>query len=145
MEIVGFSPCPGAGHLDMIMAQGKSDGVVAPLPCQLNGVALQILKERWIMKREDIVRLLRERKKELVESYQIVSLSIFGSVVRGEATPGGKVNILVKFARPTGLSEFLDLKKHLEALLGCRVSLGKPGWLKPQFKTLVLQEAFRVF
>jgi uncharacterized protein len=97
------------------------------------------------MKREEIVRLLREQKRELVESYQIVSLSIFGSVVRGKVRPGGKVNILVKFARPTGLLQFLDLKKQLEALLGCSVALGKPGWLKPQFKAVVLQEAFRVF
>lgn len=97
------------------------------------------------MKREEVVHLLYERQKELVERYHIVSLSIFGSVTRGEAHPNGKVNILVKFARPTGLLQFIDLKKHLEALLGCKVALGKPGWLKPQIKSWVLQEATRVF
>jgi predicted nucleotidyltransferase len=97
------------------------------------------------MKRDEVVRLLHEQQKELVESYQIVSLFLFGSVARGEARPGGKVNILVKFARPTGLLQFLDLKKRLEALLGCRVALGKPGWLKPQVKTWVWREAIRVF
>lgn len=97
------------------------------------------------MKREEVVRLLHERQKELVERYHIVSLSIFGSVVRGKARPNGKVNILVKFARPTGLLQFIDLKKQLETLLGCKVALGKPGWLKPQVKSWVLQEAVRVF
>ena len=97
------------------------------------------------MKRDEVVRLLHERQKELVESYHIVSLSIFGSIVRGKTRPKGKVNILVKFARPTGLFQFLDLKKHLETLLGCKVNLGKPGWLKPQVKAGVLREAIRVF
>ena len=97
------------------------------------------------MKREEVVRLLQAQKKELVERYHIVSLSLFGSVVRGKARPGGKVAILVKFARPTGLFQFIDLKKHLETLLGCKVALGKPGWLKPQVKSWVLQEAVRVF
>ena len=97
------------------------------------------------MKREEVIRLLHERQKELVERYHIVSLSIFGSVVRGETHPGGKVSILVKLARPTGLLQFIDLKKHLETLLGCKVALGKPGWLKPQFRTWVLREAVRVF
>ena len=97
------------------------------------------------MKRDEIVRILHEQQKELVERYHIVSLSIFGSVVRGKARPDGKVNILVKFARPTGLLQFIDLKKQLETLLGCKVALGKPGWLKPQLKAVVLQEAVRVF
>lgn len=97
------------------------------------------------MKREEVVRLLQERQKELVDRYQIVSLSIFGSVARGKVRPDGKVNILVKFARPTGLLQFIDLKKQLETLLGCKVALGKPGWLKPQIKSWVLQEAIRVF
>ncbi len=97
------------------------------------------------MKRDEIVGLLHARQKELVERYQIVSLSIFGSALRGEARSTGKVNILVKFAQPTGLFQFLDLKKHLESLLGCKVNLGKPGWLKPQVKAMVLQEAIRVF
>jgi|APIni6443716594_1056825.scaffolds.fasta_scaffold2050367_1 uncharacterized protein len=97
------------------------------------------------MKREEVVRLLHERQKELVERYHIVSLSIFGSVVRGGTRPGGKVTILVKLARPTGLLQFIDLKKQLETLLGCKVSLGKSGWLKPQLKAVVLQEAVRVF
>ena len=92
------------------------------------------------MKYDEAVRLLHEQKKELVERYQIVSLSLFGSVVRENARPGKKINVLVKFARPTGLYQFLDLKKRLETLLGCKVELGKPGWLKPHLKTRVLQE-----
>ena len=97
------------------------------------------------MKRDDVVRILREQQKELVESYQITYLSLFGSVTRGEARPAEGVGILVKFARPTGLFQFLDLKKRLEALLGCKVDIGKPHSIRPHLKARVLQEAIRVF
>jgi predicted nucleotidyltransferase len=96
------------------------------------------------MKREDVIRILREQQQELVEQYQITSLSLFGTITRREVSNGSKIGILVKFARPTLFTQFLDLKKRLEALLGCAVELGKPQALRPEFRTLVLQEAIRV-
>jgi uncharacterized protein len=96
------------------------------------------------MKREEVIRILREQQKDLVECYQIAYLSLFGAVARGETPTDNKIGILVKFARPTRFNQFLDLKKHLEALLGCTVEIGKPQALRPEFRTLVLQEAIRV-
>jgi len=97
------------------------------------------------MSREEVVRILREQQKELVERYNIVYLSLFGSFARDEARPDSNVDILVKFARPTDLSKFLELKKRLELVLGCSVVIGKPGSLRPHLKVRVLQEAVRVF
>lgn len=97
------------------------------------------------MKRDEVVRILREQQKELVERYHIAYLSLFGSVARNEARSDGGVGILVKFAQPTGMSLFIELKKRLEALLGCKVDIGKPHSLRPHVKTRILQEAIRVF
>ena len=97
------------------------------------------------MKREEAVRILRKQQKDLVERYHIAYLSLFGPVARDETRTDGGVGILVKFAQPTGLFQFVDLKRSLEALLGCKVDLGKPHSLKPQFKARILQEAVRVF
>ncbi len=97
------------------------------------------------MKRDDVVRILREQQKELVERYHIAYLSLFGPVIKDGMRLKSGVGILVKFARPTGLFEFINLKKQLEVLLGCKVELGKPQSLRPQFRTLILQEAIRVF
>ena len=97
------------------------------------------------MKRNEVLRILHEQQKELVDRYHIVYLSLFGSVVRDEARSDNKVGILVKFARPTDFLQFNDLKKRLEALLGCKVDIGKPRSLKPQVRARVLQEAIRVF
>ena len=97
------------------------------------------------MKRDEAIRILHDRKKELVEQYHVISLSLFGSVARDEARPDSDVNLLVKFAQPTRLFQFIDLKKRLEALLGCKVDMGKPHSLRPQVKDKVLREAIRVF
>ena len=97
------------------------------------------------MKRDEVVRKLREQQKELVERYNIAYLSLFGSVTRDEARPENGVGILVKFAKPTGLFQFMDLKRSLEALLGCKVDIGKPHSLRPAVKARILQEAIRVF
>ena len=96
------------------------------------------------MKREEVIRILHEQQKELVERYQVAYLSLFGAVARGEASHDNKVGILVKFARPTRFLQFLELKKHLENLLGCKVEMGNPRSLLPEFKTMILQEAIRV-
>lgn len=96
------------------------------------------------MKREEVIRILHEQQQELVETYQIAYLSIFGAIVRGESGSNKKIGVLVKFSRPTRFLKVFDLKKHLEALLGCPVELGKPQALRPEFRALVLQEAVRV-
>jgi len=97
------------------------------------------------MKCDEVVRLLHVQQKDLVEKYHIVSLFLFGSIVREGPKPNSPVKILVKFARPMAFFQFLDLKRHLETLLGCKVDMGKPDWLKPQFKNGVFKEAIRVF
>ena len=97
------------------------------------------------MKREEVLRILHAQQKELIDRYQVAYLSIFGAVVRGESGAHKKIGILVKFSRPTRFLQFLDLKKHLETLLGCEVEIGKPEALLPKFRTLILQEAVRVF
>lgn len=97
------------------------------------------------MKREEVMRILREQQKELVESYHITYLSLFGSVARNESRLDEGVGILVKFAQPTGLFKFIDLKRRLEAMLGCKVDMGKPQSIRPHLKASILQEAIRVF
>lgn len=97
------------------------------------------------MKREEVLQILHAQQKELIDRYQLAYLSIFGAVVRGEGGPHQKLGVLVKFTRPTRFLQFLDLKKHLEAILGCEIEIGKPESLLPKFRRLVLQEAVRVF
>jgi len=96
------------------------------------------------MKRNDVMRILQEKRQELVDRYNISTLSVFGSVARDEARQDSDVDILVEFSRPVGLFQFIELQQRLEALLGSKVDLGTPRSLKPRIKEQVLQEAIRV-
>jgi len=70
----------------------------------------------------EIRRILKEHKDLLRERFGVKRLAIFGSYARGKATPVSDVDILVDLKRPIGW-EVVDLRDHLEALLGIPVQL----------------------
>ncbi|MEJ2706392.1 MAG: nucleotidyltransferase family protein [Anaerolineales bacterium] len=96
------------------------------------------------MKRSQVLQILLQQRKELTERYHVASLFLFGSVARDEASPDSDIDILVEFSQPVGLFHFIELKQHLEELLGCEVDLGTPRSLKPYLKEQILKEAVRV-
>ena len=97
-----------------------------------------------IMKRDDVLRILKEHRSEFIDQYQVKSLSLFGSMARNDAHEGSDVDLLVEFNRPVGLFQFIGLQQRLESLLGGKVDLGTPRSLKPRIRDEVLQEAIRV-
>jgi len=95
------------------------------------------------MRLDKALQILTAHRHEL-DTFGVKSLAIFGSVARNEARPDSDVDILVEFARPVGLFEFVDLKDYLERLLECQVDLGTPASLKPRLHKQVLEEAIYV-
>ena len=96
------------------------------------------------MKKSEVIRILKEQRKELEEHFNVASLSLFGSVARDEASADSDVDLLVEFSKPVGLFQFIELQQRLEELLDSKVDLGTPRSLKPRIKDQVLQEATRV-
>ncbi|MBI5528391.1 MAG: nucleotidyltransferase family protein [Deltaproteobacteria bacterium] len=92
------------------------------------------------MGKNDILRTIDEHKGELA-SRGVKSLSIFGSYARGEERPESDVDILVEFAVPVGLFEFIRLKRYLERILGVEVDLVTRDALKTGIKERVIREA----
>jgi predicted nucleotidyltransferase len=74
----------------------------------------------------------------------VEELYVFGSVARGEASPGSDVDLLVSFAAPPGFEGYWRVKEFLENLLGRPVDLVMKGALKPWAAPEVLREAVRV-
>ncbi len=74
------------------------------------------------MNRDELIRLIAKHQKEL-DDFGVKSLSVFGSVARGEAGPESDVDLLVEFKRPIGLFEFIDLREFLEKELQRPVDL----------------------
>ena len=91
------------------------------------------------MEQNEITRILASHRKEL-EALSVRSLSLFGSVVRGEATSDSDVDILVEFSKPVGLFGFIRLKHRLEEILGRSVDLVTRAALKPQLRNRILEE-----
>jgi predicted nucleotidyltransferase len=83
------------------------------------------------MKREQVLRILKEKNLQLAKQYGVKSLALFGSVARDEATSSSDVDLLVEFNRPVGYFGLFALQDYLEKLLDCPVDLGTPDSLNP--------------
>ena len=92
------------------------------------------------MRRDEILAVLREHQPEL-DTLGVSSLALFGSVARGEAGPESDIDILVEFARPVGLFEFVRLQMRLEALLGRQVDLVTLDAVRQTMRDRILGEA----
>jgi uncharacterized protein len=91
---------------------------------------------------QDVVKRLQESRSGW-ERFGVAGLFLFGSVARGEAREDSDIDLLVDFARPVGLFEFVGLQAYLASILGRRVDLVTRAALKPQMRERVLTEAVR--
>ena len=73
---------------------------------------------------------LRAELPTLRERYAVERLGICGSFARGDQTGESDVDLLVTFTETPDLLEFVNLKRHLEEVLGREVDLGMPTALK---------------
>jgi uncharacterized protein len=96
------------------------------------------------MKRDEVVRTLLAHETDLRERFGAISLSLFGSVARDEATAASDVDLLVEFDRPTGYFGLIALEEHLEGLLGCKVDVGTRNSLKPRLRNRIIEESIHV-
>ena len=89
---------------------------------------------------DELRRVLRQHLPSLRERYGVASLGVFGSYVRGEASPQSDLDLLVRFHHAPGLFRFVELENCLSDLLGVRVDLVMAEALKPNIGRRVLAE-----
>jgi hypothetical protein len=100
-------------------------------------------RRRTIMRRDSIIRLLKEHQEELGR-FDVEALAVFGSVARGESESWSDVDILVEFEGRATFNRYMDLKFFLEDLLGCQVDLVTRKALRPRMRPSVEKEAVYV-
>ena len=88
----------------------------------------------------DALALLKENKDIVRKKFGIKEIGLFGSFAKGDARPNSDVDILVEFAAPVDIFEFLDVKEYLENLFGRRVDLVTQKALKPLLTEQILKE-----
>ncbi len=91
----------------------------------------------------ELKKLLSENEEKLT-ALHVKSLSVFGSVARGQSTSKSDIDLIVEFAEPVSIFEFLDVKFFLEELLSSEVDLATEKALHPALKENILREAVRV-
>ena len=59
-----------------------------------------------------MAELIRRNMDSLKEEFNVSSLAMFGSYVRGEQTPESDIDILVAFSSPVGFFKFIETQQH---------------------------------
>jgi predicted nucleotidyltransferase len=92
------------------------------------------------MGRQEIIKIIRNKKPEMESRYGVQRLGLFGSYVRGRQRKKSDIDILVTFNRDIDLFDFLDLRKYLESQLQAKVDLVMETALKPAIGKRILSE-----
>jgi len=96
------------------------------------------------MTREEVVAVLKDRLEVIRQKFSVRSISLFGSVVRGEARHDSDIDVLVVFEGKPTFDAFMDLQFYLEDLLGARVDLVTEKALRPQVRQAIEGELLNV-
>jgi predicted nucleotidyltransferase len=90
---------------------------------------------------DQLLTKLRKLLPQISEKYQIQSLEVFGSFVRGEEKDGSDLDLLVAFNQVPSLFQFIALENYLSDQLGIQVDLVMKDSLKPTIGKRILEEA----
>lgn len=93
-----------------------------------------------VRSKENILSEIKYLHEYLKEEYHISEIGLFGSVIRGEATPQSDLDILVSFTEPPDLFTFIRLEQFLTDKLGIKVDLVLKDSLKPHIGEYILSE-----
>jgi predicted nucleotidyltransferase len=95
------------------------------------------------MAQDDRLQRLKAQHGKLA-AFNVRSLSVFGSVARGEAGPDSDIDILVEFNGPATFDQYMKLKLFLEDVLGTPVDLLTRKGIRPELAPYVEREAVHV-
>ena len=90
--------------------------------------------------KDEILKILREVQKGILEKYKIERIGLFGSVMRGETKEQSDVDVLVKFKKGADLFDFMGLALFLEDKLERKVDIVSEAALRKELKKGILKE-----
>jgi predicted nucleotidyltransferase len=98
------------------------------------------------MDKHSVIMILREHEPEL-KAAGIVHLRVFGSVARDEASSLSDVDLMAEFDKSKRLTlvKIGSLQNRLTDLLGARVELSSPEWMREPVRSIALREAVLAF
>lgn len=94
------------------------------------------------MNLDEVLTIIADHEDEL-RRHHVATLSVFGSVARGEARPDSDIDLLVKFRTPVGLFSVFRLQRYLEELLQRQVQLVERDAVLEPLRERIYGEAIR--
>lgn len=95
------------------------------------------------MTRNEVEIAIKRLEPEL-RTLGVRTLSLFGSVLRGEETPTSDIDLVAQFSPPHTAKQYFDTLFLIEDALGVHVDLPEPETLHPAIRDRILSEACRV-
>ncbi len=93
-------------------------------------------------KAEIIVRLVGQR--DALQALGVSALRLFGSAARDSAVETSDADFIVRFSAPPTFDRYMDLKLHLERVLGMRVDLVTETAMRPELREAIERDAVHV-
>ncbi|MCK5327634.1 MAG: nucleotidyltransferase family protein [Candidatus Latescibacteria bacterium] len=90
---------------------------------------------------KEIKQAIQAHSEFMSEKYNVRTMGVFGSYVRGEQKLKSDVDILVEFNEPIGFFKFLELEEYLGSITGRKIDLVSKKALKPRIGKRILEEA----
>lgn len=90
------------------------------------------------MNKQDIKRVI-SRRKDILKKYQVKSLGLFGSFVRGQQHKRSDIDFLVVFNKPT-FDNYIGLRDDLKKVLRRKVDLVSLKALRRCIKPHIIKE-----
>jgi uncharacterized protein len=99
-----------------------------------------------MLDRESILSVLRDHAPELREA-GLVHLRVFGSFARNQANDKSDIDLLADFDRSKQITLVTlgSLESRLSMLLGMKVELSSPDWMREPVRARAMQEAVVAF
>jgi len=92
-----------------------------------------------------IPMLIREKVISILKRHGARKISIFGSYIRGEATPDSDLDVLVEFPEAKGLIKFIGIENELSETLGIKVDLLTEKGISPYLVERIKKEAIVIY
>ncbi len=93
--------------------------------------------------KDEIIHILSQHKEEL-ERLHVKSLSIFGSVARGENQSGSDIDFMVEFEGGSTLDKYVDLLDFLESVFQEDIDLVTKKGVRPELQERIYSESINV-
>ena len=88
---------------------------------------------------------LKEKIISFLRKYDAERISIFGSYVRGEATPESDIDIIVEFKDVKGLITFIEIQEELSEAINIKVDLLTKEEISPYLIKRIKKEALVIY